>query len=112
MICAGCSQEVGPRARFCEACGARLPEAVAASAGSPTGSAPDPRARVYAALPALIAFLQREGRVSYRALAHVFNDQAFLDAAREELTFKRFARDEHGQGLVWTAEPCQAFRRR
>ncbi len=44
--------------------------------------------------------------MSYRALAHVFNgDQAFLDAAREELTFKRLARDEDGQGLVWTAEP-------
>jgi class 3 adenylate cyclase len=43
---------------------------------------------VYAALPALIAFLQREGRVSYRALAYVFNgDGAFVDAAREELTF-------------------------
>jgi hypothetical protein len=26
VICAGCSQEVGPRARFCEACGAPLPE--------------------------------------------------------------------------------------
>jgi class 3 adenylate cyclase/predicted ATPase len=106
MICAGCSQEVGPRARFCESCGARLPEASAASAGAPTRSAPDSRARVYAALPALIAFLQREGRVSYRALVHIFNgDQAFVDAAREELTFKRLARDEHGQGLVWTAEP-------
>jgi class 3 adenylate cyclase len=44
--------------------------------------------------------------VSYRALAHVFNgDQAFLDAAREELTFRRLARDEHGQGLAWTAQP-------
>ncbi len=106
MICAGCSHQVGPRARFCEACGARLPEASAAAPGAPTGSAPDSRGRVYAALPALIAFLQREGRVSYRALAHVFNgDQAFLDAAREELTFKRLARDEHGHGLVWTAEP-------
>ena len=106
MICAGCSHEVGPRARFCEACGAPLPEAAAASAGATTGSDPDSRARVYAALPALIAFLQRERRVSYRALAHVFNgDGAFLDAAREELTFRRLARDEHGQGLVWTAEP-------
>ncbi len=89
MICAGCSHEVGPRTRFCEACGAPLPEAAAASAGATTGSDPDSRARVYAALPALIAFLQREGRVSYRALAHVFNgDGAFLDAAREELTFR------------------------
>ena len=105
MICAGCSHEAGPRARFCEACGAPLAPS-AAAADSPTRSAQDSRARAYAALPALIAFLQREGRVSYRALAHVFNgDQAFLDAAREELTFKRLARDEDGQGLVSTAEP-------
>jgi class 3 adenylate cyclase/predicted ATPase len=103
MICARCSHEVGPRARFCEACGAPLLEACA---GGTTESIPSARLRVYAALPALIAFLQREGRVSYQAIAHVFNgDQAFLEAAREELTFKRLARDEHGQGLVWTAEP-------
>src|SRR5262245_4894364 len=81
MTCAGCSHEVGPRARFCEACGATLPGASTASMGAHTGSAPDSLGRVYAALPALIAFLQREGRVSYRALALVFNgDQAFLDA--------------------------------
>ena len=93
MICAGCSHEVSPRARFCEACGAPLPETSPASAGVAAESAS--RARMYAALPALIAFLQREGRVSYRALAHVFNgDQAFLDAACEELTFRRLARDE------------------
>jgi len=88
MICAGCSHEVSLRARFCEACGAPLPEASPASAGAPAESAS--RARMYAALRALIAFLQREGRVSYRALAHVFNgDQAFLDAAREELISRR-----------------------
>src|SRR5688500_10999725 len=97
------AHEVGLRTRCCEACGASLLEA---AAGAPTGSGSGSRARVFAALPALIAFLQREGRVSYRALAHVFNgDQAFLDAAREELTFRRLARDEHGQGLAWTAEP-------
>jgi class 3 adenylate cyclase/predicted ATPase len=110
MICPGCAHEVGPRARFCEACGARLPEASAASSSEPAGSDASCRARVYAALPALIAFLEREGRVSYRALAHVFNgDRAFLDEAREELTFRRLARDEHGQGLVWTAEPIPAL---
>ena len=86
----------------------RLPEASAAAAPAraTTGSDPDSRARAFAALPALIAFLQRDGRVSYQALAHVFNgDQAFLDAAREELTFRRLARDEHGQGPAWTGEP-------
>jgi hypothetical protein len=89
-----------------ETCGALLAEASAASAGALAGAARDSRARAYAALPALAAFLQREGRVSYRVLAYVFNgDQAFVDAAREELTFRGQARDEHGQGLVWTAEP-------
>src|SRR5215470_6706559 len=108
MICAGCSHEVSPRARFCEACGVPLLEASPASAGVPAESAS--RARMYAALPALIAFLQREGRVSYRALAYVFNgDGAFVDAAREELTFRGLARDEDGQGLVWTAEPIPGF---
>ena len=78
--------------------------------GAATRSDPDARARVYAALPALIAFLQREGRVSYRALAYIFNgDRAFLDAAREELTFRRLARDEDGQGLVWAADAMPGF---
>ena len=107
MACSACRHEVGPRARFCEACGAPVLEA---AAGGVAGSGPDSWARVYAALPALIAFLEREGRVSYRVLAHVFNgDQAFLDEAREELTFRRLARDEHGQGLVWTGEPTPAL---
>jgi hypothetical protein len=49
-----------------------------------TGNAnPGSQARLYAALPALIAFLQHERRVSCRALAHVLNgDQEFLDGAR------------------------------
>ena len=106
MICPGCGHGIGPRARFCEVCGAPVPEA---AGGAPAGSDPGSRARVYAALPALIAYLQREGRVSYRALELVFNgDRVFLDAAREELTFRRLARDEDGQGLVWTGEPMPA----
>jgi|SoiMetStandDraft_5_1073268.scaffolds.fasta_scaffold26077_2 hypothetical protein len=105
MICAGCSHEVSLRARFCEACGAPLPEASPASAGAPAESAS--RARMYAALRALIAFLQREGRVSYRALAHVFNgDQAFLDAAREELTFRRSPATKRARGWSGRPSPC------
>jgi class 3 adenylate cyclase/predicted ATPase len=108
MICPGCGHGVGERARFCEACGASLPEATA-SVGPPAASGSGSRARAHAALPALIAYLQREGRVSYRVLAHVFSgDQAFLDEAREELAFRGLARDEHGQGLVWTAEARSA----
>jgi class 3 adenylate cyclase len=106
VICPGCGHGIGPRARFCEVCGAPVPEA---AGGAPAGSDPGSRARVYAALPALIAYLQREGRVSYRALELIFNgDRVFLDAAREELTFRRLARDEDGQGLVWTGEPMPA----
>ena len=108
MNCPACSHEAGPRARFCEACGAPVPEA---AAGGAVGSDAASRARVYAALPVLVAFLQREGRVSYRVLAHVFNaDRVFLDEAREELTFRRLARDEDGLGLVWTGEPMTALR--
>lgn len=107
MNCPGCRHDVSPRARFCEACGAPLPEA---TAGAPAGPDPPSRARVYAALPALIAYLQREGRVSYQVLAYVFNgDRTFLDEAREELTFRRLARDEDGLGVVWTGEPMPAL---
>src|SRR5262245_41056589 len=28
-------------------------------------------------------------------------DQVLMEAVRDELLFKRIARDEHGQGLVW-----------
>ncbi|HET9316387.1 MAG TPA: adenylate/guanylate cyclase domain-containing protein, partial [Vicinamibacteria bacterium] len=47
--------------------------------------------------------------MSYRVLAHVFNgEQAFLDEARDELTFRGLARDEDGKGLCWTAESMSA----
>ncbi|MGH8065231.1 MAG: adenylate/guanylate cyclase domain-containing protein [Candidatus Entotheonellia bacterium] len=59
--------------------------------------------RLYAVLPAVIALLQREGRVTYRALQRDFGfDAAFLDDLRYELLFKRMAIDEDGKGLVWT----------
>ena len=54
-------------------------------------------------LPAVIALLQREGRVSYSALQYEFGfDQAFLNVLKRELIFKRLAIDEDGEGLVWT----------
>ena len=31
-------------------------------------------------------------------------DQALMEAVRDELLFKRVARDEHRQGLVWRGE--------
>jgi len=51
-----------------------------------------------------IAWLQRDGRVSYRALKLEFdlNDDG-LDALKDELIeAKRVAADENGKVLVWT----------
>jgi class 3 adenylate cyclase len=48
------------------------------------------------------AFLQHEGRVSYRTLKQIFGfDEARLADVRAELLFTRCAIEEDGQGLVW-----------
>jgi class 3 adenylate cyclase len=55
----------------------------------------------YVALVAML--LQREGRLTYRALQREFGfEAAWLDDLRRELIFRRIARDEQGEGLVWT----------
>jgi predicted ATPase/class 3 adenylate cyclase len=65
--------------------------------------------RFHVVLSAMIALLQREGRVTYRTLEQIFViDKPFLDDLRRELTFKQLARDEHGEGLVWTGEAYPA----
>jgi class 3 adenylate cyclase/predicted ATPase len=54
-------------------------------------------------LPAVIALLQREGRVTYSALQYEFGfDETFLHVLQRELLFRRLAIDENGEGLVWT----------
>jgi len=59
--------------------------------------------RFHAMLRAVVWTLQRERRTTYRELKHVLGlDDALLMEIREELTFKQFARDEEGKGLVWT----------
>ena len=52
----------------------------------------------------VIAVLQREGRVSYRALQRRFDlDDAYLEDLKVELIeAKQLARDENGRILVWT----------
>ncbi len=65
--------------------------------------------RLHDVLPVVIAFLQRERRVTYRALQRDFGfDMSLLDDIRHELMFKRLAMDEHGQGLVWTGGPIES----
>ena len=61
--------------------------------------------RFHALLPGVMALLRHERRVTYRTLTYVFGlDKTFLEDVRRELGFKRLARDEDGEGLVWTGE--------
>src|SRR5262245_34260226 len=56
-----------------------------------------------------IAWLQREGRVSYRALKREFalDDEFLEDLKAEIIEAKRLASDENGKVLVWTGEGTQ-----
>jgi len=60
----------------------------------------------YAVLAQVIELLQREGRVSYRALKLQFSlDDDQLEALKDELIeAKRLAVDERGRVLVWVGE--------
>ena len=61
--------------------------------------------RFYALLPGVMALLRQDRRVTYRTLQYVFGlDDTLLEDVRKELGFKRLARDEDGEGLVWTGE--------
>ena len=56
-------------------------------------------------LPAVMALLRQEGRVTYRAIKYIFGiDDALLDEIRKELSFRQVVRDESGEGLVWIGE--------
>src|SRR5215813_4709674 len=59
--------------------------------------------QLHTVLLGVMALLQREQRVTYRTLRYVFGvDEACLHAVRDELRFRQLAREEDGQGLVWT----------
>ena len=83
--------------------------------GAPPAAGPDTRQQAEAerqfhtVLLGVMALLQREQRVTYRTLRYVFGvDEACLYAVRDELRFRQLAREEDGQGLVWTgADPPQ-----
>src|SRR5215831_12653212 len=61
--------------------------------------------QLHAVLLGVMALLQREQRVTYRTLRYIFGvDAACLHAVRDELCFRQLAREEGGQGLVWTGE--------
>ena len=54
----------------------------------------------------VLELLQRQGRVSYRALKRQFAlDDDYLEDLKEELLFsQQEIRDEDGRGLVWTGD--------
>jgi hypothetical protein len=65
----------------------------------------DAESRFHVMLSAVMWWLQRERRVTYRALKHILGfDDALLEGIREELTLRRLAIDEEGKVLVWTGE--------
>jgi class 3 adenylate cyclase len=61
-----------------------------------------------AILEQVLALVQRQGRVSYRAIARRFNvDDDFLADLREEILFAYpHIREEEGRGLVWADPPA------
>src|SRR4029453_16666992 len=57
----------------------------------------------YDILQQVITLLQRQGRVSYRALKLRFNlDDEYLDVLKDEILYVHPVRDDEGRGLVWT----------
>jgi class 3 adenylate cyclase len=57
----------------------------------------------YAILDQVLDLLQRRGRVTYLGLKLEFGlDDALLEGVKQEILFTGTARDEQGQGLVWT----------
>jgi class 3 adenylate cyclase len=59
-------------------------------------------------LEQVLALVQRQGRVSYRAIKRRFDvDEDSLADLREEILFTHpHIREEEGRGLVWTAAPA------
>jgi class 3 adenylate cyclase/predicted ATPase len=59
-------------------------------------------------LKQVLALVQRQGRVSYRAITRRFNvDEAYLTDLREEILFAYpHICDEEGRGLVWANPPA------
>jgi hypothetical protein len=59
-------------------------------------------------LEQVLALVQRQGRVSYRAIKRRFDlDDDYLADLREDILFTHpHIREEDGRGLVWTAAPA------
>lgn len=60
-------------------------------------------------LAQVLELLQRQGRVSYRALKRRFDiDDDYIEDLKEEIFYVHPVRDEEGRGLVWAGEKASA----
>jgi hypothetical protein len=66
----------------------------------------EPRMKFSEVVAQTLTWLQRDGRVSYRALKREFNldDEYIEDIKAELIEAKRLAVDENGKVLVWTGD--------
>jgi class 3 adenylate cyclase len=65
----------------------------------------DTETRFHTALSAVMWWLQRDRRITYRTLKHLLSlDETLLTEIRNELALRGLAVDEQGQVLVWTGE--------
>ena len=56
-------------------------------------------------LAQIIDLLQRQGRVSYRALKRRFDlDDDYLEDLKEEILYVHPVVDDEGRGLIWTGD--------
>ena len=61
----------------------------------------DAESRFHELILTVIGLLQRERRITYRRLKHVFRlDDVLLEDVRKEILFTQVVRDEHGEGLL------------
>jgi hypothetical protein len=60
-------------------------------------------------LAQVLELLQRQGRVSYRALKRRFDiDDDYIEDLKEEILYVHPVRDDEGRGLVWAGEKASA----
>jgi class 3 adenylate cyclase/tetratricopeptide (TPR) repeat protein len=110
-VCPACGHENPAEAKFCNQCGASLIAPTSATRAVPSiQQEAESESRFQVLLPAAIALLQQQRRVTYRRLKYIFGlDASLLEEIREELLFTGIACDEDGKGLVWCGETRTPF---
>jgi hypothetical protein len=105
-VCPTCGRENAADARFCNQCGTPLVASLSTFSSSASHRREIPlESRLYTVLPFVISLLQRERRVTYRMLKHVYGvDDGLLEEIREELLLRHLASAEGEKVLIWTGE--------